>query len=120
MASVTCRVGEPWVYSAPVTTGGVTLVQTTRTHCMNSYEFDGFVSFTLAIILLFIGKALIGKIEILRRYSIPEPVIGGFLCAAAVGVAYFFFAESRLLLQKICRTVDLIHNRQPQVMNYPA
>ena len=46
---------------------------------MNSYEFGGFVSFTLAIILLFIGKALIGKIEILRRYSIPEPVIGGFL-----------------------------------------
>ena len=58
---------------------------------MSSYEFGGFVSFTLAIILLFIGKALIGKIEILRRYSIPEPVIGGFLCAASVGVAYFFF-----------------------------
>jgi ESS family glutamate:Na+ symporter len=58
---------------------------------MHSHEFGGFVSFTLAIILLFIGKALISKIEILRRYSIPEPVIGGFLCAAAVGVAYFFF-----------------------------
>ncbi len=58
---------------------------------MNSYELDGFLSFTLAIILLFIGKALIGKIEVLRRYSIPEPVIGGFLCAAVVGVAYYFF-----------------------------
>jgi len=58
---------------------------------MNSYEFGGFVSFTLAIILLFIGKSLVSRIEILRRYSIPEPVIGGFLCAAAVGVAYFVF-----------------------------
>ena len=58
---------------------------------MSSYQFGGFVSFTLAIILLFIGKSLISKIEILRRYSIPEPVIGGFLCAAAVGVAYFVF-----------------------------
>ena len=58
---------------------------------MNSYEFGGFVSFTLAIILLFIGKSLVGKIEVLRRYSIPEPVIGGFLCAAAVAIAYFFF-----------------------------
>jgi len=58
---------------------------------MSSYEFGGFVSFTLAIILLFLGKTLIGKVEILRRYSIPEPVIGGFLCAAAVGVAYFVF-----------------------------
>ena len=58
---------------------------------MNSYEFGGFVSFTLAIILLFLGKTLTGRIEILRRYSIPEPVIGGFLCAAAVGLAYFVF-----------------------------
>jgi ESS family glutamate:Na+ symporter len=58
---------------------------------MSSYEFGGFVSFTLAIILLFLGKTLIGKVEVLRRYSIPEPVIGGFLCAAAVGVAYFVF-----------------------------
>ena len=51
---------------------------------MSSYEFGGFVSFTLAIVLLFVGKALVHKVEILRRYSIPEPVIGGFLCAAAV------------------------------------
>ncbi len=58
---------------------------------MNTFEFDAFVSFTLAIVLLFIGKAALSKIEILRRYSIPEPVIGGFLCAAVVGVAYFFF-----------------------------
>ena len=58
---------------------------------MGSYEFDGFVSFTLAIVLLFMGKAVVGRVEILRRYSIPEPVIGGFLCAAAVAVAYFVF-----------------------------
>ena len=58
---------------------------------MNNFEFGSFVSFTLAIILLFIGKGLIGKIEILRRYGIPEPVIGGFLCAASVGVVYYFF-----------------------------
>jgi ESS family glutamate:Na+ symporter len=58
---------------------------------MNSFVVDGFLSFTLAIILLFIGKGLTNKVELLRRYSIPEPVIGGFLCAAAVGIAYFFF-----------------------------
>ena len=58
---------------------------------MNNFEFGSFVSFTLAIILLFIGKGLIGKIEILRRYGIPEPVIGGFLCAASVGVVYYLF-----------------------------
>ncbi len=58
---------------------------------MNSFQVDGFLSFTLSIILLFIGKALTRNVEILRRYSIPEPVIGGFLCAAAVGMAYYFF-----------------------------
>ncbi len=58
---------------------------------MSSYEFDGFISFTFAIVLLFLGKILTTHIEILRRYSIPEPVIGGFFCAAAVSVAYFFF-----------------------------
>ena len=58
---------------------------------MNSFVVDDFLSFTLAIILLFIGKGLTGKVAILRRYSIPEPVIGGFMCAAGVGVAYFFF-----------------------------
>jgi ESS family glutamate:Na+ symporter len=58
---------------------------------MNSFVVDGFLSFTVAIILLFIGKGLTNKVELLRRYSIPEPVIGGFLCAAAVGIAYFFF-----------------------------
>jgi ESS family glutamate:Na+ symporter len=58
---------------------------------MHTYEFSGFVSFTLAIVLLFVGKAALSKIELLRRYSIPEPVIGGFLCAAIVGIAYFYF-----------------------------
>ncbi len=58
---------------------------------MISHEFEGFVSFTFAIILLFLGKTAVSKIEILRRYSIPEPVIGGFLCAALVAVCYFFF-----------------------------
>jgi ESS family glutamate:Na+ symporter len=58
---------------------------------MNSLEVDGFLSFTLAIVLLFIGKALTDRSALLRRYSIPEPVVGGFLCAAAVAIAYFLF-----------------------------
>ncbi len=58
---------------------------------MNSFEVDAFLSFTLAIILLFIGKALTERSALLRRYSIPEPVVGGFLCAAAVALAYFLF-----------------------------
>ncbi len=58
---------------------------------MQSYEVDSFLSFTLAIVLLFVGKGFIRKFQFLQRYSIPEPVIGGFVCAAVVAIAYFFF-----------------------------
>ncbi|ACJ30287.1 MULTISPECIES: sodium/glutamate symporter [Shewanella] len=54
-------------------------------------EIKDFVSFTLAIIALFIGKGIISRYELLRKYSIPEPVVGGFACAAAVGVLYYAF-----------------------------
>ncbi|MCL1048565.1 sodium/glutamate symporter [Shewanella abyssi] len=54
-------------------------------------EIKDFVSFTLAIIALFIGKAIISRYELLRKYSIPEPVVGGFACATAVGVLYYAF-----------------------------
>lgn len=54
-------------------------------------EIKDFVSFTLAIIALFIGKAIISRYELLRKYSIPEPVVGGFACAATVGILYYAF-----------------------------
>ena len=47
-----------------------------------SLEINAFLSFTLAILLLFIGKGLTQRWFLLRRYSIPEPVVGGALCAA--------------------------------------
>lgn len=54
-------------------------------------EIKDFVSFTLAIIALFIGKYIISRYELLRKYSIPEPVVGGFACAAIVGILYYAF-----------------------------
>ncbi|KLI99969.1 glutamate permease [Luteimonas sp. FCS-9] len=50
---------------------------------------DAFVSFTLAILLLFVGKGLASRVGALRRYGIPEPVVGGVLCAAVVCVLYY-------------------------------
>ena len=49
------------------------------------------LSFTIAISLLFIGKGLIERSEVLRKYSLPEPVIGGFVCAAIVAALYYLF-----------------------------
>lgn len=55
-----------------------------------------FVSFTLAIIVLFYGKYLTSKYEVLRKYSIPEPVVGGFACAIIVGITYYLFKREIL------------------------
>ncbi len=46
-------------------------------------------SFTLAILLLFIGKGLSNRITWLQKYSIPEPVIGGLVCTIIVYLAYY-------------------------------
>ncbi|QQX81297.1 sodium/glutamate symporter [Shewanella sp. KX20019] len=54
-------------------------------------DVSPFVAFTLAIMVLFYGKYLTTKYELLRKYSIPEPVVGGFACAVLVGVLYYFF-----------------------------
>lgn len=48
----------------------------------------GFQSLTLAILLFFVGQIIATHWGVIRRYSIPEPVVGGFLCACTVGLAY--------------------------------
>ena len=58
---------------------------------MQTVVVDGFVSFTLAICLFFIGKFATIRFEVLRKYSIPEPVIGGFICAITVAIIYYVF-----------------------------
>ena len=51
---------------------------------MRQLEINSFVSFTLAIILLFIGKVALNRSKTLRKYSIPEPVIGGLLAGIVI------------------------------------
>lgn len=46
-------------------------------------------SFTLAILLLFLGKGLTRRSRWLRRYSIPDAVVGGVLCAGVVAALYW-------------------------------
>lgn len=58
---------------------------------MHSLSVSAFVSFTLSILLLFAGKALIQAWEPLRRYSIPEAVVGGFVCASISALLYYGF-----------------------------
>jgi len=53
------------------------------------FSVHGLVSFTLAILLLFLGKTLVQKSALLRQYCIPESVVGGFICAAVTSLLYF-------------------------------
>ena len=50
---------------------------------------DAFHGFTLAILLLFVGKGLVARWRILRRYSIPESLVGGLACALVVFALYY-------------------------------
>ena len=52
-------------------------------------QVSAFHSFTLAIVLLFLGRKTADRWDILRRYSIPEPVVGGVICAVLVGGLYY-------------------------------
>lgn len=58
---------------------------------MEPLNVSAFVSFTLAILLLFVGKAFTQLFEPLRRYSIPESLIGGFLCSMVCAIIYYGF-----------------------------
>lgn len=55
------------------------------------FHLDAYVSFTLAVLLLFVGKACTRRFELLRRYSIPEPVVGGLVCIAVVSLLFLAF-----------------------------
>jgi len=55
------------------------------------FPVHGLVSFTLAILLLFLGKTLVQHSTLLRQYCIPESVVGGFVCAAVTALLYFGF-----------------------------
>ena len=48
---------------------------------MNVIELDMYQACGLAVLMLVIGRMLVDKLEFLRRYCIPAPVVGGLLFA---------------------------------------
>jgi len=55
---------------------------------LHTVAVDPLAGFTLAIVLLFVGKGLARRYPGLRRYSIPDSVAGGLCCAAVALVLY--------------------------------
>ena len=52
-------------------------------------QIEPFMTVTLGIIVLFIGKRLNNAIPILQEFSIPEPVTGGLLFSVLFALIYF-------------------------------
>ncbi|MDX1334319.1 MAG: sodium/glutamate symporter [Gammaproteobacteria bacterium] len=52
-------------------------------------KFDDFLSVTLGIVVLFIGKRINEMVPVLREFSIPEPVTGGLLLSLLITLVYF-------------------------------
>lgn len=59
---------------------------------MNEIQFDSFMSYTLGILIFFIGVNLTKHIKFLRDFNIPEPVTGGLLSALCLFAAYSLFS----------------------------
>ncbi|MFG1300842.1 sodium/glutamate symporter [Xanthobacter sp. V3C-3] len=56
-----------------------------------TFEAQGLLTFTIAILVYFLGAGLNGVIAPLRRWNIPEAVTGGLIAAIATLVAYRVF-----------------------------
>ncbi|SIO11777.1 sodium/glutamate symporter [Halodesulfovibrio marinisediminis] len=57
-------------------------------------NINAFISVTLGIIVLFVGKRLNDAIPFLRDFSIPEAVTGGLLFSFLVALIHFFLGIS--------------------------
>ena len=51
-------------------------------------QFSTFMSVTLGIVVLFVGKRVNDVVVFLREFSIPEPVTGGLIASLLVALLY--------------------------------
>jgi ESS family glutamate:Na+ symporter len=54
-------------------------------------DLDSRQTIIAAILVLFLGKYLNKKIDVLRKYNIPEPVTGGLVASLFFGLLYLVF-----------------------------
>lgn len=54
-------------------------------------QVQSFLTVTLGILVLFVGKALNQRLRLLREFTIPEPVSGGLLVAVLIALLHFVF-----------------------------
>lgn len=94
-------------------------------------QIKPFMTVTIGIVVLFLGKRVNDAFKILREYSIPEPVTGGLICSVLIALAYlstgieieFDLAARDLLLVYFFTTIginsslkDLLEGGKPLVL----
>lgn len=94
-------------------------------------QIEPFMTVTIGIVVLFLGKRVNDAVKILREYSIPEPVTGGLICSVLIALAYlstgieieFDLAARDLLLVYFFTTIginsslkDLLEGGKPLVL----
>ncbi|WP_417656570.1 sodium/glutamate symporter [Pseudidiomarina aestuarii] len=55
-------------------------------------------SLMIAIVVLFLGYFINGRVAVLRRYNIPEPIVGGLVVASAIALAHRFGVDFQFSL----------------------
>lgn len=56
-----------------------------------NYELDVFLTIVISVIVLLIGHFFVKNISILKKYNIPEPVVGGLIAAIITYVLFKIF-----------------------------
>ena len=71
-------------------------------------QIDAFVSFTLGILILFVGITITARSQFLQNYNIPEPVTGG-IAASLLALAVFLVFGIELEFDLFVRDILLIY-----------
>ena len=72
------------------------------------YTLHGYYTLIAAVLVLLFGRFLVLKIDFLRRYNIPEPVVGGLVAALAAYGLHSAFGISAKFSQELQTSFMLV------------
>jgi len=75
---------------------------------MHQFVADNFLTFTISILVFFVGVHINKRFEVLRKYNIPEPVTGG-LIAAIFSLLLYVLADVEISYQLDTRDTLLVY-----------
>ena len=80
----------PWIVDR-VLRNSASPISRDRTINVNQILIPAFPAVTIGIIVFFLGAFVTRKVELLRNYSIPEPVAGGLVAAIVTWILFSWF-----------------------------